>query len=343
VTARPDPQPTALPKGHRTMPAEDPTLAPRLDPDPFAKVIYTLGELDDVPIGVAAPVKLTGPVTPPYDEIGAALDVAHRHALKTFEVKTDGRVRQVSEAVDKIASELGYRWEGHPYAGRYQPHPRVRQVERDIRFEWHLRTLILAGLPDLEVRELHQALRLPDRDPEFWRGCDDLDRRNEEASRANLSGETDGTRWEIRGPLGFHWPVFTLHATEEDGRELSGKMDLRDYVAAHLDRLRADAEAEQDPEDVAEAQASRRYYADQDATLRQRMRALSRYWHRGGAAWAGDLDRVLRGEDPLDWPTNSEGRTEGHRCGPGCGTVQTPGHPFHCGCRECAPGDVTDE
>lgn len=37
----------------------DPTAAPRLDPDPDAPVIHSLGELDGVPPGVGVPVRAT--------------------------------------------------------------------------------------------------------------------------------------------------------------------------------------------------------------------------------------------------------------------------------------------
>ncbi len=43
--------------------------------------------------------------------------------------------------------------------------------------------------------------------------------------------------------------------------------------------------------------------------LTERLAALSRMWHRGGATWVKDLDAVIAGADPRDWATNSEGRS----------------------------------
>lgn len=218
----------------------DPTDAPRLTPDPFAKAIDSLGELDNVPEGVAVRVRMDGPITPPYDEIGGALDRARRVSLKTLQVKTDGRVRDVGEAIRTIADELGYRWIGHPYAGRHEPDTRVQKYGRDSRLMWHLRALELAGLPPAESREIHEALALPEGGEAFWQSCDDLDARNAAGSLANLSGVTDGVQWEIRGPLGLHWPVFRLVATTPDGREVTAPIDLREYVPQHLARMLAE-------------------------------------------------------------------------------------------------------
>lgn len=206
-------------------------------PDPEAPVIYSRGELDGVTPGVAVRVKMTGPTTPPYDMVGGCLDRAYRNSFTTPTVTTDGHARRVGDAVRAIAAELNYHHEGHPHAGRHQPDSRMRKIDRDIRLEWHLRVLKLAGLDAEDVRTLHDAMELPVRDPDWEEGCDRLDEMNRQTHISWMTGTDPGTgaRWKIVSPDSY--PVITLSATLPDGSEVTGKMDLRDYIGQHIARM----------------------------------------------------------------------------------------------------------
>ncbi len=211
-------------------------------PDQNAPVIHTLGELDGVPEGVAVPVKLDGPTNPPYDDLGGALDRAHRIGLKVFQIVTDGYPRHVTKAVRVIASELGYHHVGHLASGRHQPDDRVQKIARDVRLEGHLRVLKLAGLDADDVDLLHAALQLPARDETselLEQAQDELDERNRQTLAKNMSGTDDatGATWQLKGPAGLHWPVLTLTATLPDGREVTGPLDMRAYVGQRLAEL----------------------------------------------------------------------------------------------------------
>lgn len=218
-----------------------------MTPDPTAAVIHTLGELDNTPAGQPAPVTLTGPTTPPYDHISAALDRAHRIGLTTHTITTDGTVHTITNAVRALAAELGYNWRGHPYAGRHEPHNRVRTVDRNSRLYWHLRATKVAGLPDNDITLLHNALNLPEPDRDFERSCDELDEHNAANARHNLTGidPATGATWQIIGPPGLHWPAFTVKTTLPDGRELTSRADLRDYITTHLANILATQEEPQ--------------------------------------------------------------------------------------------------
>lgn len=219
------------------MTTDQPTT--KQQPDPSAAVIQSLGELDGVPEGVAVRVKMDGPTTPPYDEVGGALDRAHRQGLKTYEVLTDGGTRRVGAAAAAIAHELDYRHLGHLVSGRHQPDDRMQKIDRDLRLEWHLRTLRLAGLDAEDSETLRIALGLRETDQQFEQSCDEMDERNRRVTESWLSGvdARTGAEWKIQGPLGFRWKAFTLTATLPDGRVVSGKANLSDYVGDHLARL----------------------------------------------------------------------------------------------------------
>jgi hypothetical protein len=220
------------------------TKTEKQTPDPEAAVIHSRGELDGVTPGVAVRVKMTGPTTPPYDTVGGCLDRAYRNSFTTHTVTTDGLTRDVHAAVRAIAAELNYHHQGHPHAGRHQPDGRMRQIDRDIRLEWHLRVLKLAGLDAEDVQVLHDALDLPAREPDWWDGCDRLDERNRQTRLSWTTGTDPGTgaQWRITHPDSY--PVVTISATLPDGREVTGKMDLRDYVGQHVARL-MDQESQQ--------------------------------------------------------------------------------------------------
>ena len=107
-----------------------------------------------------------------------------RHSYRSpHTVTTDGKKYDVPEQAKWLASELGYHV-GH--RGDSDGHlvidiaadERYPGILRNIRNEWGLRALDLAGMPEADVDRVRAALGLKPRDREWDRSCDEHDERN---------------------------------------------------------------------------------------------------------------------------------------------------------------------